>query len=177
MLESARGPRGDSRNLVYDPQVYDGKNIGRFVNQAGLCVGIKALVASCDRNAGCDTYAPGVAEKVFDAKSNCGYKKMNGGQEIVITASVDITTSSNEAIELYANYGLSYWMTLAVGDHLRLGLATWSRVSSGYCLSSRSCMPEDVRTAYITPDRPIAPEIVQLYANAKCPFPPAAGKY
>ena len=72
-------------------------------------------------NLGCETYAPGVAEKVFDAKSNCGYKTRNGGREMVITAKVDITTSSNEAIELYANYGLSYWMTLAVRDHLRLG--------------------------------------------------------
>ena len=98
MLESARGPRGDSQNLVYDPQVYDGKNIGRFVNQAGLCDRIKALVASCDKDSGCDTFVPGVAEKVFDAKSNCGYKQMNGGREMVITASVAITTSSNEAI-------------------------------------------------------------------------------
>ena len=178
VLESARGPRGDSHNLVYDPQVYDGKNIGRFVNQAGLCDGIKALVASCDRESGCETYAPGVAEKVFDAKSNCGYKTRNGGREMVITAKVDITTSSNEAIELYANYGLSYWMTLAVRDHLRLG-HDCDLVKGVFwlLLSSNSCVPEDVRAAYITPDRPIAPEIVQLYAHATCPFPPAAGKY
>ena len=144
VLESARGPRGNSRNLVYDPQVYDGKNLGRFVNQAGLCNRIKALVASCDRDSGCDTYAPGIAENVFDAKCNCGYKKMNGGREMVITASMDITTSSNDAIELYANYGLSYWMTLAVRDDLTTSawdmIATWSRVFSGYCLAAdRAC--------------------------------------
>ena len=31
---------------MYDPQAYDGKNIGRFVNQGGLLEGIQALVAS-----------------------------------------------------------------------------------------------------------------------------------
>ena len=30
-------------------------------------------VASCDMDSGCETYALGVVEKRFDAKSNCGY--------------------------------------------------------------------------------------------------------
>ena len=45
--------RGDAGvDAAYDPQVYDGKNIGRFINQGGLLEGIQALVASCDLEQG-----------------------------------------------------------------------------------------------------------------------------
>jgi hypothetical protein len=42
-LGSTRG--GGAGVGVYDPQVYDGRNIGRFINQGGLLEGIKALVS------------------------------------------------------------------------------------------------------------------------------------
>ncbi|KAL5518140.1 hypothetical protein EMCRGX_G003823 [Ephydatia muelleri] len=52
--------------LVYDPQVYDGHNIGRFVNKGGLLEGLRELVATLDRDRGCTTYSPTVAEAIFD---------------------------------------------------------------------------------------------------------------
>ena len=54
--------RGGAGVGVYDPQVYDGQNIGRFINQGGLLEGIKALVASCDLKQGGNLYQPAVAK-------------------------------------------------------------------------------------------------------------------
>ena len=50
--------------VVFDPQVYDYRNIGRFVNQGGLMEGLKALVV----------YSPNMAESIFGARSSllCG---------------------------------------------------------------------------------------------------------
>eukprot|EP00731_Ephydatia_muelleri_P014292 Em0008g12a len=114
--------RGGARvDVVYDPQVYDGKNIGRFINQGGLLEGIKALVASCDRDQGGDVYQPKVAENIFNQHANVVYTTQRGGQEMVVTAKQDIRTSSDQAIELLANYGLPYWFAFAVRNHLSLG--------------------------------------------------------
>ena len=52
--------------LVYDPQIYDGHNIGRFVNKGGLLEGLRELVATLDRDRGCTAYSPTVAEAIFD---------------------------------------------------------------------------------------------------------------
>ena len=64
---------GAGVDAVYDPQVYDGKNIGRFINQGGLLEGIQALVASCDLEQGGDVYQPKVAENIFNQHANVVY--------------------------------------------------------------------------------------------------------
>ena len=73
-LGSTRNVSGLDR-VVYDPSVYNGLNIGRFINQGGLNEGIKALVASCNREEGCDSYRPGVAENIFDQHCNVVYTR------------------------------------------------------------------------------------------------------
>ena len=127
--------RGGARvDVVYDPQVYDGKNIGRFINQGGLLEGIKALVASCDRDQGGDVYQPKVAENIFNQHANVVYTTQRGGQEMVVTAkqtSAPVRTKP-----------LSCWQTMACRTGLRLQCAIisawdtivyWLRVFSGYC--------------------------------------------
>ena len=63
---------------AYDPQVYDGHNIGRLVNQGGLLEGLRELVAPSDRERGCTAYSPTVAEAIFVAVE---YHVANGGNE------------------------------------------------------------------------------------------------
>ena len=70
--------------LVYDPQVYDGHNIGRFINQGGLLEGLRELVAASDRERGCTAYSPAVAEAIFVARSCVEY---HVGSEMVVRAS------------------------------------------------------------------------------------------
>ena len=87
--------------------VYNGRDIGRYINHGGLLEGIRVLVASCNREDGCDMYQPHVAEKLFDDHSNVVYTRV--GRDMVVTAKDAITTSPNKATELLANYGLPYW--------------------------------------------------------------------
>ena len=68
---------------AYDPHVYDGHNIGRFINQGGLLEGLRELVAASDRDRGCTAYSPTVAEAIFAVVE---YHVANGGSEMVVLA-------------------------------------------------------------------------------------------
>eukprot|EP00731_Ephydatia_muelleri_P014291 Em0008g11a len=165
--------RGGARvDVVYDPQVYDGKNIGRFINQGGLLEGIKALVASCDRDQGGDVYQPKVAENIFNQHANVVYTTQRGGQEMVVTAKQDIRTSSDQAIELLANYGLPYWFAFAVRNHLSLGHDSVLVKGVFWLLfSTFSSMPTTERAKYFPSETPIPDRIQNEYVNCHCPFP------
>ena len=159
-------------DVVYDPQVYDGRNIGRFINQGGLLEGIKALVASCDRDQGGDVYQPKVAENIFNQHANVVYTTQRGGQEMVVTAKQDIRTSSDQAIELLANYGLPYWFAFAVRNHLSLGHDSVLVKGVFWLLfSTFSSMPTTERAKYFPSDTPIPDRIQNEYVNCHCPFP------
>jgi hypothetical protein len=163
---------GAGVDAVYDPQVYDGKNIGRFINQGGLLEGIQALVASCDLEQGGDVYQPKVAENIFNQHANVVYTTQRGGQEMVVTAKRDICTSSDQAIELLANYGLPYWFAFAVRNHLSLGHDSVLVKGVFWLLfSTFSCMPTRERAKYIPSDTPIPDRIKNDYVNCHCPFP------
>ena len=105
--------------IVFDPQVYDGRNIVRFVNQGGLMEGLRALVSVSDRTRGYTTYSPNVAETIFKDRSCVVYQVC--GDEMVMNASKPITSHPTEMIELLANYGLGYWIAHAVKYHRKLG--------------------------------------------------------
>eukprot|EP00731_Ephydatia_muelleri_P019195 Em0012g20a len=107
--------------LVYDPQVYDGHNIGRFINQGGLLEGLKELVAASDRDRGCTAYSPTVAEAIFADRSCVEYHVANGGSEMVVRASKPISSHPCRMIELLANYGLPYWLAHVVKYHRHIG--------------------------------------------------------
>ncbi|KAL5481193.1 hypothetical protein EMCRGX_G021305 [Ephydatia muelleri] len=68
---------------AYDPHVYDGHNIGRFINQGGIMEGLRELVAASDRDCGCTAYSPTVAEAIFAVVE---YHVANGGSEMVVLA-------------------------------------------------------------------------------------------
>ena len=70
---------------------------------------------------GGNLYQPVVAENTFDKYTNVVYTAMRGGQDTIVTARKAIKISNDQAIELLANYGLSYWSAFAVNNHVRLG--------------------------------------------------------
>ena len=65
--------QGTGPQCVFDPRLYDGMNIGRFVNQGGLISGMKALVVASNRCDGYTTFQPNVAETIFDEACNTVY--------------------------------------------------------------------------------------------------------
>ena len=163
-------PRAHPLIMSWDPQVYDGRDIGRYINHGGLRERIRALVASCNREDGCDMYQPHVAEKLFDDHSNVVYARV--GRDMVVTAKDAITTSPNNATELLANYGLPYWLAFAVRNHVHLGHDCELVKGVFWLLLSRlSTMPPSERGKYITPDSHIPENIRQMYFNLRCPFP------
>ena len=157
--------RGGARvDVVYDPQVYDGKNIGRFINQGGLLEGIKALVASCDRDQGGDVYQPKVAENIFNQHANVVYTTQRGGQEMVVIA---VRTKL-----------LSCWQTMACRTGLRLQCAIisawdtivyWLRVFSGYCFPHFPIcqLRNEPSTSHLTPPFLIGYKMSTLTATAR----------
>ena len=60
--------------LRFNPDVYDGQNIGRFVNQAGLPEGVKKLCQSLDRRAGSSGFQSGYINDEMDKYCSVQYK-------------------------------------------------------------------------------------------------------
>eukprot|EP00731_Ephydatia_muelleri_P038891 Em0971g1a len=139
--------------LVYDPQVYDGHNIGRFINQGGLLEGLKELVAASDRDRGCTAYSPTVAEAIFADRSCVEYHVANGGSEMVVRASKPISSHPCRMIELLANYGLPYWLAHVVKYHRHIGHdSDLVKCVFWLLLSDKSTMPIQVRNTFLTPE-------------------------
>ena len=156
--------------LVYDPQVYDGHNIGRFINQGGLLEGLKELVAASDRDRGCTAYSPTVAEAIFADRSCVEYHVANGGSEMVVRASKPISSHPCRMIELLANYGLPYWLAHVVKYHRHIGHdSDLVKCVFWLLLSDKSTMPIQVRNTFLTPE--IDNDVRHQYANMPCPFP------
>eukprot|EP00731_Ephydatia_muelleri_P025886 Em0017g969a len=97
---------------------------------------------------------------------------MRGGQDTIVTARKAIKISNDQAIELLANYGLSYWFVFAVNNHVRLGHDSVLVKGIFWLLFSKySCMPTSERAKYIPPDTPNLIRIKDDYVNCHCPFP------
>ena len=101
MLEVSFG----GQTLKYNSLVYNGVNLGRFVNQGGLEEGLKAFCQEVEQKPSPDmTYVKG-----FMKESN-NVKYVRYGASLHIYSSRDIP-SRPRAEELYADYGLlEYWL-------------------------------------------------------------------
>ncbi|KAL5503669.1 hypothetical protein EMCRGX_G010654 [Ephydatia muelleri] len=156
--------------LVYDPQVYDGHNIGRFINQGGLLEGLRELVAASDRDRGCTAYSPTVAEAIFADRFCVEYHVANGGSEMVVQASKPISSHPCRMIELLANYGLPYWLAHVVKYHRHIGHdSNLVKCVFWLLLSDKSTMPIQVRNTFLTPE--MDNDVRHQYANMPCPIP------
>ena len=80
--------------LVYDPLVYDGHNIGWFINQGGLLEGLRELVAASDRDRGC------TAQRNHYPETGC-----NGAPSLSIKTDfhVNFTETFSDGIRVFMN--------------------------------------------------------------------------
>ena len=119
------------RRITWNPLNPDGANLGRYVNQGGLIEGLRALVSSCDRTRGAESFSPKEAEAVFGQHCNVAYRHVKepapgGGRghkdTLVVTMGKATTSSSTHAIELLGNYGIGYWIPYVLSHHQEWGL-------------------------------------------------------
>ncbi|KAL5503688.1 hypothetical protein EMCRGX_G010677 [Ephydatia muelleri] len=166
--------------LVYDPLVYDGHNIGWFINQGGLLEGLRELVAASDRDRGC------TAQQNRYPETGC-----NGAPSLSIKTDFHVnfteTFSDDPALSTTlpmagvewlfgpqnpsANpYGLPYWLAHVVKYHRHIGHdSDLVKCVFWLLLSDKSTMPIQVRNTFLTPE--IDNDVRHQYANMPCPFP------
>ncbi|KAL5463279.1 hypothetical protein EMCRGX_G032167 [Ephydatia muelleri] len=138
----------------------DGANLGRYVNQGGLIEGLRALVSSCDRTRGAESFSPKEAEAVFGQHCNVAYRHVKepapgGGRghkdTLVVTMGKATTSSSTHAIELLGNYGIGYWIPYVLSHHQEWGLGnTLVTLVLWLLLADSSVVEAGVRQRYLT---------------------------
>lgn len=151
--------------VCYNPQVYNGRNIGRFVNQGGLFEGIKQMCLSCDRKQGGEGIQQGQLHKAMVDKCNTAYH-ISSGMVLKVVA-LQRLQSSNTPTELFANYSFTYWSRYIASHYKELGLR--NPIVSGFlwCYLSRHSV------LYRTQDFDVPNEINSHFRDKECPFKPS----
>ena len=152
-------------SLFYNPQVYDGHNIGRFLNQGGLLQGIEEMCVCCDGEQGGEGIQQGRVHKVMEDMCNTAYQ-VSHGQALHVVASKRIE-SCNSPTELLINYSYTYWTHYIASNHKKLGYN--NPIVSGilWCyLSRKSVLYGTVEfNAGSLPQ-----DILSRYLDMECPF-------
>ena len=151
--------------IRYNPDVYDGRNIGRFVNQGGLLEGIREMALCCDRQQGGRGIQQGRIHKVMEEHCNTAYQILPG--RVLHVVSLKRLESSNSPTELLVNYSFTYW-TKYIASHCReLGFNNPIVYGLLWCYLSRNSL------VYGTADfdlSHIPSDIQSRFLNMECPF-------
>jgi len=147
--------------LRFNPEVYDGQNIGRFVNQGGLSEGVKKLSQSLDRRTGSSGFQLGYIDGEMDKYCNVQYKVVRK-RYMNVVASRDLR-SGNDCQELLGNYSVSYWLRFFPEhvDHTNelCRDILWCLLSRHSSYEDRSQeFPESIRNIYMDMECPYNPE-------------------
>ena len=94
-------------HLYYNPSVYDGRNIGRFINQGGLLAGVKNMCIACDKRIGGSGFCQGDVHRAMEEECNTIYRITHERQLHVVTLR-DLSSTSSPT-ELLSNYTYTYW--------------------------------------------------------------------
>ena len=78
---------GSGASRLYNPETYDGQNIGRFVNQGGLDDGMKKMASACNTAAGSTGFQSGAVKHALSSCCKVGYSEHAGR----VSLSVDET--------------------------------------------------------------------------------------
>ena len=106
-------------HLFCNPSVYDGRNIGRFINQGGLLEGIKAMCISCNKKLGGRGVFQGDIHRVMEEKCNTAYS-MARERQLYVVALRDLRSISTPT-ELLSNYFYTYWTRYVQGHWAEMG--------------------------------------------------------
>ena len=152
----------------YNPLVYDGENLGRFVNQAALVDCLELMCSNSDSQSGHTSLAEREIDRVAESEANISYR--TEGLSLTIIASKDIVLT-NSPIELLGNYGIvNYWVNYIIANLSQLDQNSTLVKSVLWCLfSHHSNWPLSKRRG-LTEGHDIPLDVIQQYENMDCPF-------
>ena len=155
---------GGGTTARFNPEVYNGDDIGRFINQGGLLEGLEEMCRGCDRDSGRTSYTPHEVNQAIEQHCNVTYKPLRNSQ-LKVVAKVALT-STREPQELLSNYGIDYWLRYFLANWQRLGRNNHLTRCVMWILMSR-------RSAYDGPVRvgpsEVPDDLREEYADMPCP--------
>ena len=161
---------GSGASRLYNPETYDGQNIGRFVNQGGLDDGMKAMACACDRAAGSTGFHSGAVQHALSSHCNVGYSEHAGRVSLSVVASKRLALLTDDVQELYANYGYEYWLNFVPTNLSTLPRdATFVRAVLWIILSNGSTMDRSLKERFGSRIADNA-DVRQQYRDMACPF-------
>ena len=155
------------RKILYNPVVYDGENLGRFVNQGGLLEGLKAMAQGSDVDNGSTGLRIGEVNATMAQHTNVVYAG-RGYTELHVQTRTTLTLSENP-IELLATYQLPYWILYTLRHHKEMDEDNPIKVCVLWTLLSEKSAFEN-KTYYLQ-GYEIEDTTKQRYENMPCPFP------
>ena len=152
------------RNRIrFNPEQFNGEEMGRFINQGGLLEGVRALCRACDRASGMTSFASGGVRDVILQHCNVTYKLERYSTLNVIA--LKKLTSTRHPQELLSNYDIEYWLRYVAlkyealdSDSELVRCVLWT------LLSEHSAYDGDVNTSTIPEN------VVEQYREMDCPL-------
>ena len=105
--------------VLYNPITYNGKNIGRFINQGGLMEGIKEMCISCDKKKGGRGLCQRDIHRAMEKVCNTQYSILQD-KKLYVVASRDLRSCLSPT-ELLANYSYTYWTRYVENNWQKMG--------------------------------------------------------
>ena len=163
LLEFESGRRG--RTVRFNPEVFTGAEMGRFINQGGLLEGVRAMCRACDRVSGSTGFSPADVDRAILPHCNVTYKLVR--LSTVNVVSRNRIQSTSQPRELFSHYGISYWLRYVARNLPTIGHETelercvlWTLLSQN---SSYGGHDVDIRG--------IPTSFVEKYKQMPCPQP------
>ena len=154
---------GNNR-LRFNPEQFNGEEMGRFINQGGLLEGVRALCRACDRDSGVTCFSSGGVRDEILRHCNVAYKLERYSTLNVIA--LKKLTSTRHPQELLSNYDIEYWLRYVVLNYEAqdstnelVSCVLWT------LLSEHSSYDGDVDTSTIPEN------VVEEYRGMRCPVP------
>ena len=176
---SSTDPEPDNRDYLfhhecgritrrYNPLIYNGKNMGRFVNQAALVKCLELMCSNSDLQSGHTSLSEREINRVAESEVNVAYR--TEGVALIIYASKDIVLTDSP-IELLGNYGVvTYWVNYIMGNLSHLDPNSTLVKSVLWCLYSRHSNWSQTKRSEFTEGHDISEDIIIKYENMVCPF-------
>ena len=158
------------RTWRYNPLIYDGQNIGRYINQVALLESLERMYLDSDRQSGQTTLNRRDLDEAAVSKGNVGYKKLPGHDEFIVVASKKIVLT-NKPIELLGSYGIvNYWVPYTLSHLHELNPGSPLVKAVLWCLFSRhSNWSRSTRHSF-TEDHDLPEEVTESYRDMPCPY-------
>ncbi len=156
------------RMVRFNPDVFTGSEMGRFINQGGLLEGVKKLCIECDRGRGSTGFSAAPVNEEIRRHCNITYKPVR--LSVLNVVADETLLTSSEPQELLGNYTISYWLRFVVQNLPDIGNETEYETGILWTLLSQNSSYDGHDVDLETLER-IPPEYHQKYRNMVCPFP------